>query len=547
MEKTILIGGKAGQGTNVTSSFIGESFSSFGYYVFNYRDYPSLIRGGHNFNVIKISDKPVYSHSDKYDLIIALDQKTIDLHEKELKKSGFIIGDQNLKTKMKFYSIDIQPILKKLKAPAVIENDIFIGWLFNYFGMPEKFLMKELEERFGGKKIELIKKSAKIGYKLARKTENFKRLGPQKYFISGSKAVTIGALASGIDVYAAYPMTPATAVLHYLAAKEKKNNLLILQLENEIAVATAGLGASFAGARVMIGTSGGGFALMSEAMSLVGISEIPLVVYLAQRAGPASGVPTYTAQADLKFAVNAGHGEFTRIVVAPGDPQEAITRTQEAFYLASKYRALVIIISDKHLAESDYTFDSLEKSSISSNRFIVENPGKNYKSYKITNDGNSPRAVPGQGPVVKATSYEHDEYGNTKEEVEWIVKMTDKRFKKEKTIIKEINKLKPAEVYGEGKNLLIGWGSTKGAIIDSLKSLKNYRFLQISYINPFPVDFVKKEIAKSKKVVLIENNATGQLGDIIAEKTGHIIKNKALQYNARPFTAEIIIKKVKRF
>ena len=547
MEKTILIGGKAGQGTNVTSYFIGEVFSSSGYYVFNYRDYPSLIRGGHNFNVIKISDKPVYSHSNKYDLIVALDQTTIDKHAKGLKENGFIVGDKDLKTEKKFYPIDVQPILKNLNAKPVIENDILIGWLFKYFGMTEDLLMKELEERFGGKKIDIIKESARIGYDLGEKVEDFKPLDGQKYFISGSKAVSTGAIASNIDVYIAYPMTPATAILHHLAAKEKDHNLLVIQLESEIAVVNAALGASFAGAKAMVGTSGGGFALMGEAMSLAGMGEIPLVVYLAQRTGPASGVPTYTAQADLKFAVNIGQGEFTRIVVAPGDPQEAIIRTQEAFYLANKYRSLVILVSDKHLAESDYTFDKLEKSSVSSDRFIVENPSGDHKGYKITEDGNSPRAVPGQGPVVKVTSYEHDEYGNTIEEGEWMKKMTDKRLKKEKTITDEINKLNPVSIYGQGKNLIVGWGSTKGAILDALKDLDNYRFMQISYINPFPTVMVKKELENSDRVVLVENNATGQLGDIIAEKTGHIIKNKVLQYNARPFIPETIINKIKQF
>lgn len=545
-EKTILIGGKAGQGTAVTSYFIGEVFSSSGYYVFNYRDYPSLIRGGHNFNVIRISDKPIYSHADEYDIIIALDQRTIDVHQRNLKKNGFILGDKNLRTKKKFYPIDINPLLKELKAPQVIENDIFIGWLFKYFGATKKFLLKEVKERFGGKKLGLIKEAVKIGYNLGKEKERFKRLGPQKYFISGSKAIGIGALNSGIDIYIAYPMTPATPVLHYLAKKEQQYNILVLQLENEIAVANAALGASFGGAKTMIGTSGGGFALMTEALSLAGMSEMPLVVYLAQRTGPASGVPTYTAQADLKFAVNAGHGEFTRIVVAPGDPQEAITRTQEVFYLSSKYRALSIIISDKHLAESDYTLDGLGESKVSSKRFILQNPPKDYRSYKITKDGISPRAVPGQGPTVRATSYEHNEYGHTTEEADLIAKMNDKRLRKEKCIIREINKLNPATVYGKGKNLIIGWGSTKGAIIDSLAKLRDFRFLQISYINPFPKALVKREIEKSKKVVLVENNATGLLGDIVAEQTGHIIEKRVLQYNARPFVPETIINKIKK-
>jgi 2-oxoglutarate ferredoxin oxidoreductase subunit alpha len=546
MEKIILVGGKAGQGTNVTSFFIGEVFSSSGHYVFNYRDYPSVIRGNHNFNVIAISKKPIYSHKTKYDIIVALDQRTIDVHQKDLKKGGFILGGKNLKTNKKFYQINTDTILKELKAPRVIENDIFIGWLFKYFGMGKQFLLKEIKERFGGKKFNLIKKATEIGYDLGKKKEKFKILGSPKYFISGSEAVGVGAINGGIDIYIAYPMTPSTPVLHYLAKAQYDNNFLTVQMENEIGVINSALGASFAGARSMVGTSGGGLALMGEALSLAGISEIPLVVYLCQRPGPGTGIPTYTAQADLKFTINAGHGEFPKIVVAPGDPQEAIIRTQEAFYLSSKYRTLVTIISDKHLAESNYTHDKLDKSLLGINRFIQEKVAKDYKSYKLTKAGTNLRAVPGQGPIVRATSYEHDEYGNTTEEPEWSVRMTDKRLRKTEYIKKEIAKLKPINVYGKGKNLLIGWGSTKGAIIDALPELKGFRYMQISYINPFPKEEVKKEIKKSDKVILIENNATGQLGDIIAEQAGFKIKKKILKYDGRPFVTKDIINSIKK-
>ncbi len=545
MEKTILIGGRAGQGTAVTSYFIGKVFTELGYYVFNYRDYPSLIRGGHNFNVLRVSNRPVYSHTDKYDIIVAFDQKTVNLHQKNLKKEGFILGDKDLRAK-RLKKIDIKPILNKLKAPQIIENDILIGWLFKYFGVDKKFLLEEAEKIFGGKKIALINRAIIKGYNLALKENGFKRIGKSKYFISGSSGVGIGALNAGIDIYIAYPMTPATPVLHFLAGRQLKHNILVLQLENEISVINTALGASFGGAKVMVGTSGGGFALMTEALSLAGMSEVPLVVYLAQRTGPASGVPTYTAQADLKFAVNAGHGEFPRVVVAPGDSKEAIIRTEEAFYLTNKYQLPVIIISDKHVAESDYSFNNLKTSPLKNQRFILKNPPKDYKRYKITKDGVSPRALPGQGPVVKATSYEHDEYGNTTEEPEWMVKMNKKRFKKIKYLNQEISKLNPINVYGKGKNLVIGWGSTKGAILDSLPELGDFRFLQISYIAPFPKKAVEKEIKKSKRVVLIENNATGLLGDIIAEQTGFIIKEKVLKYNARPFVPDDIIKKVKK-
>ena len=543
MEKTILVGGAAGQGSAVTSHFIGKIFCGLGYYVFDYRDYPSLIRGGHNFNVLKISDKPVFSHGHKYDIILALDQKTIDIHEKNLRKEGFVIGSQDLKAK-KIYSFDSHAILNRLASPKVFENNILIGILFKYLGVGKEYLFKTAEQEFKDK-AGAVKKAIEEGYNLTEAKEKFGRAGSEKYLITGNEAIAIGAVAGGLDAYIAYPMTPATPVLTFLERNQVKYNILTLQLENEIAVINAALGASFAGAKAMVGTSGGGFALMTEAISLAGMSELPLVVYLGQRTAPSTGVPTYTGQGDLKFALNAGHGEFPRIVAAPGDPQEAILRTQEAFYLSSKYRVLSIILGDKHLGESGYSFDNLEASPLGNQRYII-NPSPDYKSYEITNTGVSPRALPGQGPVVRATSYEHDEKGYTIEDPEWIIKMNKKRLKKENYFSKEIKKFNPVSVYGKGKNLIISWGSTKGAIVDAVPQLKDFRFLQISYIAPFPKEEVLKEIKKSKRVVLVENNATGLLGDVIAEQTGRIIKDKVLKYDGRPFTPEILIGEIKK-
>jgi len=545
MQKTILVGGKAGHGTAVTSHFIGKVFCSLGYYVFNYRDYPSLIRGGHNFNVLKISDKPIFSHDNKYDFIIALDQDTIDIHQDNLKPEGFVLGEEGLSGE-KVINIDIKSILGKLDAPAIMENNILLGWVFKYFGVDKNVLFDKMAEKFKGDTLDLIKKSIEEGYELNEQKESIKSIGSPKYFISGNQGVSVGALNAGIDTYIAYPMTPATAVLHYLAAKQIDHNFLVLQPENEIGVVNAAMGSAFTGAKTMVGTSSGGLALMSETLSMTGISEVPLVAYLSQRTGPASGVPTYTAQSDLKMAVNIGHGEFPRIVVAPGDAREAIIRTQEAFYLALKYRTLSVIMTDKHVAESDYSFDDLEGSSLDNQRFIESNVSDDYKSYKITDNGISPVLVPGQGPVVRASSYEHNEYGNTIEDAETIKKMNDKRMKKGKHLKDEVDKLNPVSVYGEGENLIIGWGSTKGAILDSLPNLENYRFLQISYISPFPKEIVKEEIEKSKKIILVENNATGLLGDIIAEQTGHIIENKILRYDARPFVPSDIINKINK-
>ncbi|RLJ05604.1 MAG: hypothetical protein DRP14_01575 [Candidatus Aenigmatarchaeota archaeon] len=542
MEKQILVGGAAGQGIAKTAFLIGKLFANSGYYVFNYRDYPSLIKGGHNFNILKISDKPIYSNENYYDVIIALNQDTIDKHEEKLNEGGFVLGDKNLKAK-NLLGFDLSNIIEKLGGSQKLGNDILVGAFFKLFGLKIETVLKTVREIF---KNETIEKAVKEGYDLVEQKINLPEPGKKnKFFITGNEAIASGAIVSGIDVYFAYPITPATPVLHILASKQLEHNFMVVQPENEIAVINAALGASYAGAISMVGTSGAGFSLMNEAISLQGISEIPLVLYLSQRTGPATGVPTYNSQGDLKFALNAGHGEFPRVVVAPGDSKECFYRTIESFYLSYKYRILSIILGDKHVGESNYSFDDFEEPKIKPSRFIAS-PAEDSKSYLITENGVSPRFVPGEKAKSRASSYEHNEYGYTTEKEEWIKKMNEKRFRKMKYIKEEINKMNPVSVYGEGNNLIIGWGSTKGSILDALKKLEDFRFLQISYLSPFPTEFVKKEIENSEELILIENNATGLLGDVIAEQTGKIIEKKILKYDARPFTSEDIIVKVKK-
>lgn len=544
MHKTILIGGEAGGGIAKTTELLGKTFARAGYYVFNYREYSSLITGGHNFNILKISDTPVFSHENSLDIIIALNQETIDHHEKYLKKGGIIIGDANLKSS-KLKNIDIASELSKLGLPHVMGNNLLIGFLLKIIGLSIEPALEVVKKEFT-KHIEEIKKTIARGYEMAENGFEFPKADNKpKYFLSGNEAASVGAIAAGMDVYLAYPITPATNVLHILAKKQREHNFLVLQPENEIAVINAALGASFTGAMTMVGTSGPGFALMTEAISLAGIAELPVVIYYSQRAGPSTGVPTFTSQGDLKFAINGAHGEFPRVVLAPGDAKETYYRTIEAFYLAYKYRVAVMVMTDKHLSESNYSFADFEEPQAIPSRNILENlPAKNYKSYLITKNGVSPVAVPGQGVVARANSYEHDEEGFTTENPEMVKKMNDKRFAKLAFLEKEIAKLNPVSVYGEGENLIIGWGSTKGAILDALPKLQNFRFMQVSYLEPFPAEMVAREIKKSKKVILVENNVTGLLGQIIAEKTGIKIENKILKYDSRAFVPEEITKAV---
>ncbi len=497
MRKNIIIGGKAGQGINKVSQIFSNVLNSHGYFTFNYRDYASLIRGGHNFNTLAISDESIESHDAKVDVLVALDERTIKTHKQALNKNGIIItGEQ----------------FNKLGRNL---NIALAGTLTKIFGIDFTVLENEIKSQF--KNSEEAVAAGKIGFDSCEISHQLPKLKNSPKVLSGSEAIAIGAINSGLQVYVAYPMTPATNAMHELAKNQLKNNLIVFQAENEIAAASMAIGASFAGTKVMTGTSGGGFDLMGETLSLQGISEIPLTVYLSSRAGPGTGVPTYTAQSDLDIALKAGHGEAPRVVVAPGNPIELIEKTSEALFLAEKFRTLSIILSDKHLAESE--FSSIEKP-------------KKTPTFKIK------RLIPGKN-LVKNSSYESDAFGNSTESYTLTEQNVNARIEKYKDIEKYIQKnFEMTKLYGNknSKNLVVGWGSTSGAIKDAIKDL-DAKFLQILYMEPISQK-IKKEIETAEKVILVECNVTGQLGRLIREKTGIKIKNQLLKYNGRPFHSD---------
>ena len=503
MRLNILIGGKAGQGISKVSRIITKTLVDYGYFIFNYRDYPSIIRGGHNFSVLSISDKPIASHESKLDGIIALDEDTKKIHKKELKKNSFVID------------------YKKFINFGINMNIALSGALMKILGIKKKILINQIEKSLKNKNsFEDSLKAAEYGYNSQSQKYNLKKLKNNISILSGNKAIAIGATNSKIDVYLAYPMTPSTELLHELASKQ--NNYIVFQPENEIAVVNMALGASFAGAKTMIGTSGGGYDLMTEGLSFQGQSEIPLVVYLGSRPGPATGLPTYTSQGDLDIALRAGHGEFPRIVISPGDIIECIEKTNEAFYLSEKHKVLSIILSDKHLAENEFSFDRKPNKIIN----IIVN-----------------RKVPGE-VIVKASGYEHDKFGNVSEDAELAKKNAEARMKKYEQIKKECKKFEMIKIHGnkKSKNLIISWGSTKGAIIDAINNL-DFKFLQVLYLKPLS-NKIKKEILEAKKVILIECNITGQLGRLIREKTGISIKKRILKYDGRPFRSDELRKEL---
>ena len=454
------------------------------------------------------------SIESKLDIIIALDEKTSEIHEKDLKKTGILIKCDKY--------CDIGRNL----------NVTLAGMLIKILGIPLENLLEEIKNELGKDNSDAIN-AGKTGYNEEKSRFNLKELNNKIEKMNGSEAISIGAINSEINIYLGYPMTPATNVLHELASREEKYGHMVFEPENEIAVANAAIGASFAGAKVMIGTAGGGYDLMTETLSFQGMTEIPLVVYLATRPGPGTGIPTYSSQADLDVALRGGHGEFPRIVIAPGDPIECIEKVNEAFYLSEKYNVLNIVLSDKNLAESEFSSDRKP------NKIIP---------IKIS------RKVLGEG-IVKATSYEHDKFGNTTELAEIAKKCADERIKKYENIKKECQKFQMIKMYGNphAKNLIIGWGSTKTVILDALDSIdgsiknKNggWKFLQVLYMKPLS-DEIKKEIEKAKKVILIEENVTGQLGRLIREKTGIKIENRILKYDGRPFCSDKLKEEIQK-
>jgi 2-oxoglutarate/2-oxoacid ferredoxin oxidoreductase subunit alpha len=514
MRINILIGGRAGQGINKISEIVSGILVRCGYFVFNYKEYPSLIRGGHNFNILTISDSRVGSIESTLDFIVAMDEKTVELHKKDLKKKGIIINPGSY------------------EEFGRNSNVAQAGALIKMLGLEKSELLEEIKNEFGNENTE-VATAAEKGFESAEKKFELEKLKNKITKMTGSQAIALGAMNSGINLYLAYPMTPATAVLHELASKEIEKGFMVFQPENEIAVINAGIGASFAGAKVMVGTSGGGFDLMTEALSFQGMAEVPLTVYLSSRTGPGTGVPTYSSQSDLDVALRGGHGEFPRVVVAPGDPIECVEKTNEAFYLAEKFRTVSIILLDKHLSESEFSSDRTFNSLI---------------SVKVN------REVPGDKKVVRANSYEHNKSNETSDDPKIADEGAIRRLKRYEEIKKEVKKYEMIKIHGnkKAKNLVIGWGSTKTVILDALdsidSSIKNpnkgkYKFLQVLYMKPLS-DEIKKEILSAKKVILVEWNSTGQLGRLIREKTGISIKNKILNIGIKPFTSDELKEKI---
>jgi len=549
------IGGQAGDGLMRAAELTGRMFNRLGLHAFVFNDYGSLIRGGHNFCKIRASSRQVWLHRGSVELIAAVNQDTIAKHENELTEDGRILYDSDVakyEGPHRALPIPLTTMVKQAGGISIMRNSAMIGAIACLYGIAQGLVSEILNQAYGDKATKNIE-LAKTGYEYAEK--NFEQIlkveaigrNPTP-FISGAEAVALGAVKAGMKLYVTYPMTPSTAILNYVGPNQDELGIVLVHPENEIGVANMALGAAYAGVRTMVGTAGGGFALMQEAFSMAGQSEIPVVFAVGQRVAPAVGAPTYTAQADLKFVLNAGHGEFPRIVVAPGDPEEAFVKAGEAMNLAWKYQSPAIVLVDKHLLESYMSIGIDESKVWVEPAKVAEGQEEEYKRYRFTDSGVSPIAFPGKaGAIIKVTSYEHNEYGYAEETPDGIEKMQKKRLLKMSSIIQDLKGRETVKIHGTpaAENLVVAWGSTKGAILETMALVnKPLKFLQILYLSPFPEWEVSRHLRAAKNVVLVEGNLTGQLGSLITEHTGFHIKNTVLKNDGRPFDPVLLAGKL---
>lgn len=566
------IGGEAGYGIMSAGQIFGKICSRGGLNIVSTTDYPSRIRGGHNTFVVRVSEDDIHSLKAKVDLLVALNQETVDRHKEELEGNGAIIYDgeefpleaKDFPAGVALVNVPFTRMAQEMGEAKVVMNTVAIGAsiaLLKYdFSIFEKLLTDMFRSK-GEKVVQNNITAAKVGYDHVQ--QNFKgnfdfilekRSDPPKMLMTGNDALSFGALKAGMKFYAAYPMTPASSILHFMAAREQEFSLVVKQTEDEIAAINMAIGASYAGVRAMCGTSGGGFALMCEALGLAAMTETPLVVIESQRSGPSTSMATQSEQGDLQFVIHSSQGEFPRVVMAPGNFEQAFECAQTAFNLAEKYQIPVLIMLDKYFSESYLTgapFPSklipIDRGKILSEKDLAS--VKEYKRYEITPDGISPRTLPGTpGGLSVTTGNEHYENGTTTENKQNRNKMVEKRFKKLENLQKET---RGHYLYGdpEADVTLVGWGSTQGVILDILEGLKkeNIRanFLQFYTLYPFPAEETQKLLKKARIIIDIENNYTSQLASLIREHTGIEIKNKIVKYDGRPFFLEETYAKVK--
>jgi 2-oxoglutarate ferredoxin oxidoreductase subunit alpha len=552
MDKNVLIGGAAGQGMDTVASLFNKVLQRSGYHVYTTSDYRSRVRGGHNFFQIRFSDKEISSPRKALDVIFALNEETLERHLDRLKDDGLSFCDESIKgyDQTKKYKMVDKAV--ELGNPKMIST-IGLGMLMGRLKIDVKVGEEVVKETFKESLIEGNLKALDYGYGIT-KSEVAPIDTRDSILINGNEAVGLGAAAAGCKFYCAYPMTPSSGVLGFLSDVSDELEIVVDQCEDEVSALNMALGASYAGVRAMTGSSGAGMALMSEAFSLAGIIETPIVIIDVQRPGPATGLPTDTEQSDLRFLIHNGHGEFPRKIIALRSAEDAFYQTVRAFDLAEKYQIPVILMSDKELADTNVSIEPLDFEKIKIDRHLANpedyEPGT-YNRYEDTESGVSPRLIPtrANGNMVMVDSDEHNEFGRTDESAENRIKMVDKRHRKFEGIIKEDTQ-EPWDIGNDEDfdTLVVCWGSTYGVVKEAIDLLneKGHKIKGLSFgdIFPLPLEKFKKYHEKAKNYIVVEMNKDGQFEGLIRQealvKADHIIN----KYDGRPFYLEQLVERL---
>jgi 2-oxoglutarate ferredoxin oxidoreductase subunit alpha len=568
---SVWVGGAAGDGIASVGESLAKIFARNGLHVYAYNSYQSVIRGGHVWWQMRAGSEKVYTQPENCHLLIALNQDTIDQHALGVEKGGGILfNSDRLQVRPEHLANGAQsmglPMSKLAKLP-IMQNTVATGAFMYLTGLPLESLEKALEERFGKKKPEVVQgniEAARAGFEFAK--QNFKSVGvalelssKQRLVMTGNQAIAVGALAANCKFYSGYPMTPASGIMHFLAANGPKHGMVMKQCEDEIASMNMAVGAGQMGVRSMTATSGGGFSLMTEAVGLAGMLETPVVVVNVQRGGPSTGLPTKTEQADLFQLLGASQGEYPRMILAPNTIEDAYYTTAEAFNLAERYQCPALIISDLMLSEHTETVDTLDLK-VRFDRGEIMNEWKGttpYLRYQITENGVSPRIYPGTpNAMYVSASDEHNERGEVISDVftdpVMRKKMVEKRMRKVEAAKKDLAKIFPVKLEGpaDAEVTLVGWGSTYNLLKALQRRLKEENvianILMIKVIAPFLSDEVAAILSKAKRPIMIENNYTSQMARLIRMETGFNIKDRVLKYDGEPFPAGLAYSQVKK-
>lgn len=560
---TFKIGGQAGQGIKSVGLMFARLATRSGYWVHNHTEYPSIIRGGHNVTGVTVSAEPVHAPTKHTSLLVALNKETVNLHQSEFIPGTIIVCDEsikpdgNLQDQVTLLSIPMNKLARDADGGELISNIVALGSVAALLSADPNLIDNLINTEFSDKEPAIRisnRKAAKAGFDFI--ITNFpqhikpvlkprENITPLSVF-NANDTIALGAIAAGMQFSAIYPMTPTSNILHVLAPLQQKYGFIYKQPEDEISGINMALGASFAGARSMVATSGGGFCLMTEAYGLAGMTETPIVIIEGMRGGPSTGMPTWSEQADLRFILHAGQGDFPRIVLAAGDPEEAFHLTLKAFNLADKYQTPVVLLIDKNICEDDQSYPPFDYSRYEIDRGkLTTEKIDNFARFIPADDGISIRSLPGTGNHFVANSDEHDASGYSSEEVNNRVEQMNKRMKKLETYIKE--DLPPPILYGpeQADITIVSWGSNKGAILESLKFCPSVNFLHLTRINPFPVQAVSEILKKTKHILNIECNYSAQMAGLIRERTGVEITDHLLRHDGRLIYPEEIIDKLK--